>query len=190
MFNVNEHITVFNPGEQLPQVTNDSVKIYLGGTMDFSGNPQTDWQQAFIDGLAKLSDPVKGLLLIKNLNFIIFNPKVPPQNPAAPNLDNPEFVQTMKWRMQMQDMADIVFLNIMKNSVSPIPILEFGSLLGSGKLIVRASEMNNMYSQIRMYCEKYQIPLLTGKTSVKDVLLAAGGYLEKFRDNNRYPLPE
>lgn len=190
MLNVNEHITVFSPGEQLPQITNDSVKIYLGGTMDFSGNIETDWQQAFINGLAKLTDPVKGLLLIKNLNFIIFNPKLPLTSPLAPTLDNPEFVKVMNWRLQMQELSDIVFVNIMKNSVSPIPVLEFGSLLSSGKLIVRASEANRMYSHLRLYCEKFQVPLLTGQTSVKDVLLAAGGYLEKFRDNARYPLPE
>lgn len=190
MLNVNEHITVFYPGEQLPQITNDSVKIYLGGTMDFSGNVNNDWQQAFIDGLAKLTDPIKGLLLIKDLNFVIFNPKVPMQGPAGPTLDNPEFLKIMNWRLQMQDLADLVFINIMKNSVSPIPVLEFGSLLGSGKLIVRASEMNQVYSHLRIYCEKYQVPLLTGKTSVKDVLLAAGSYLDKFRDSTRYPLPE
>lgn len=190
MLNVSEHVTVFYPGEQLPQITNDSVKIYLGGTIDFSGNPETDWQQAFIDGLVKLTDPLKGLLLIKNLNFIVFNPKVPLTNPAGPTLDNPEFISVMDWRLQMQGLSDIVFLNIMKNSVSPIPILEFGSLLDSGKLIVRASEGNQVYSHIRIYCEKHQVPLLTGKTSVKDVLLAAGGYLEKFRDNAKYPLPE
>lgn len=190
MLNVNEHITVYYPGEQLPQITNDAVKIYLGGTMDFSGNAETDWQQAFIDGLAKLTDPVKGLLLIKNLNFIIFNPKQPMTGQLGPTLDNPEFVNIVKWRLQMQDLSDIVLINIMKNSVSAIPVLEFGSLLSSGKLIVRASEMNQNYSHIRLYCEKYQVPLLTGKTSVKDVLLAAGGYLEKFRDNAQYPLPE
>ena len=96
----------------------------------------------------------------------------------------------MDWRLQMQELSDIVFVNIMKNSISPIPVLEFGSLLSSGKLIVRASEANKMYSHLRLYCEKFQVPLLTGQTSVKDVLLAAGGYLEKFRDNAKYPLPE
>lgn len=190
MVEVNEHITVYYPGEVLPQLTNDSVKIYLGGTMDFSGNPETDWQQAFIDGLARLTDPIKGLLLIKNLNFIIFNPKMPMNSPMAPTLDNPEFVNIINWRLQMQNLSDIVFVNIMKNSTSPIPILEFGSMLSSGKLIVRASEMNQSYSHIRIYCEKFQVPLLTGRTTVKDVILAAGSFLEKFRDNANYQLPE
>jgi len=190
MLSVNEKITVFQPGDQLPQMTNDSVKIYLGGTMDFSGNPASDWQQAFIDGLAKLTDPLKGLLLIKNLNFFIFNPKVPPQSAVGASLDNPDFINQMQWRLQMQDMSDVIFLNIMKKSVSPVPILEFGSLVQSGKLVVRTSEEYQLYSHVRLYCEKYQIPLLTGKTSVKDVILAAGGFLEKFRDLQRYQLPE
>lgn len=189
MIQINERITVLNPGDQLPAVTNDAVKVYLGGTMDFSSSVN-DWQQIWIDGLTKLSDPISGLLLIKNVNWIIFNPHVPPQQPLAPTLDNPEFVQTMQWRMQMQDIADLVFINIMNKSVSPIPVLEFGSLVTSGKLVLRCGEQHQIYSQIRMYCEKYNVPLLTGKTSVKDVILAAGNYIQKFRDLQQMQIPE
>ncbi len=189
MLQVNERIIVLNPGDQLPMMSGDSVKVYLGGTMDFS-SANNDWQQLWIDGLVKLSDPIKGLLLIKNVNWVIFNPHVLPQNPLAPNLDNPEFVQTMQWRMQMMDQADMVFLNIMNKSVSPVPILEFGSLLTSGKLIVRCGEQHQIYSQIRLYCEKYQVPLLTGKTSVKDIILAGGNFIQKFRDLQQTQIPD
>ena len=98
----------------------------------------------------------------------------------------------MQWRMSSQDMADIVFLNIMNKSQSLSPILEFGSNLQSGKLIVRCGDQHVMYSQIRLYCEKYNVPLLTGKTSVKDVLLSAGGFLQKFQDmqSNNQNIPE
>ena len=90
----------------------------------------------------------------------------------------------------MMDMSDIVFLNIMNKSTSPTPLLEFGSLLTSGKLVVRCGEQNYCYSMIRMYCEKYNVPLLTGKTSVKDVILCAGSYIEKFRDLQQMQIPE
>ena len=189
MIQLSEKVTVLNPGDQLPQVTNDSVKLYLGGTMDF-GSVENDWQTKFQNGLLSLTDPIKGLLMIRGTNWIIFNPHVPPTQPLAPTLDNPEFVQTMQWRMQMMDMADIVFINIMNKSVSPSPILEFGSLLTSGKLVVRCGEQHQIYSQIRLYCEKYSVPLLTGKTSVKDVILCAGSYIEKFRDLQQMQLPE
>lgn len=189
MIQINEKIVVLNPGDQLPQVTNDSIKLYLGGTMDF-GSSNNDWQQKFIEGLTKLTDPLKGLLMYKNTSWIIFNPHVPPQNPLAPTLDNPEFVSTMQWRMQMMDISDVVFINIMNKSTSPIPILEFGSLLTSGKMVVRCGEQHQIYSQIRLYCEKYNVPLLTGKTSVKDVLLAMGSYTQKFQELQSLQLPE
>lgn len=181
MLQVNERIMVLNPGDQMPQVTNDSVKVYLAGTSDF-GSPSNDWQQVFIDGLTKLSDPVKGLLLIKNVNWIIFNPHVPPQQQLEPNLDNQEFVQTMQWRMNMMDQADFVFCNILNKSQSPIPVLEFGSLLTSKKLVVHCGERYRLFSQIRMYCEKYKVPLLPGRTLVKDVILAAWNLIPKFQD--------
>lgn len=189
MVQLTEKITVFYPGDQLPAMTNDCIKLYLGGTMDF-GSANNDWQQKFIDGLVKLTDPIKGLLMYKNISWIIFNPHVQPQNNLAPNLDNPEFVSTMQWRMNMIDVADVVFINILNKSKSPIPVLEFGSLLTSGKMVVRCGEQHQIYSQIRLYCEKYNVPLLTGKTTVKDVLLTMGSYTQKFQELQSLQLPE
>lgn len=191
MLQVSDKIIVLNPGDQLPQITNNSVKIYLAGTQDFA-SAENDWQQKFINGLVPLTDPFKGLLMFKSTNFIIFNPHVPFQSPAAPNLDNPQFVQVMQWRMSMMDQADMVFLNIMNKSQSPVPILEFGTLVNSNRLVVRCGEQHGMYSQIRLYCEKYNVPLLTGKTSVKDVMLAGGNFIQKTMDqgNPQTQLPE
>ena len=192
MLQVSEKIIVLNPGDQLPQITNNSVKIYLAGTQDFS-NAENDWQQKFINGLVPLTDPLKGLLMFKSTNFIIFNPHVPFESPAAPNLDNPQFIQVMQWRMSMMDQADMVFLNLLNKSKSPVPVLEFGLLANTNKLVVRCGEEYMLYSQIRLYCEKYNIPLLTGKTSVKDVMLAGGNYIQKVTDASGNPqtqLPE
>ena len=102
MLQVSERILVLSPGDQMPQTSGDAIKLYLGGTMDF-GSSENDWQQKFIDGLDKLSDPLKGLLLIKNVNWIIFNPKIMPTNNLGASLDNPEFVNNMRWRMMAQD---------------------------------------------------------------------------------------
>ena len=189
MQQVNENIIVLNPGDQLPQITNDCIKIYLAGTMDFSGI-STDWQTKFIEGLVKCTDPLNGLLMYKNTRWVIFNPHVPAQNPAAPTLDNPEFVATMNWRLAMMRAADVIFVNIMNKSKSPIPVLEFGATLTSGKAVVRCGEQHMIYSTIRLYCENFQVPLLTGKTSVKDVLLTMGSYTQKFRELQSLQLPE
>lgn len=190
MQQVSENILVLQPGDQIPQNTQDSIKIYLGGTVDF-GTQENDWQGKFIQGTTGLTDPYKGLIMLKGANIIFLNPKIMPTSGAAPGLDNPEFVQQMQWRMQMMDQADVIFLNILKKSQSHVPVLEFGSLVNSGKLVVRVSENYPMYPQIRLYCEKYNVPLLTGKTTVKDVILTMGSFLPKFRDlndpNNKLP---
>lgn len=189
MVQLSDKVTVVYPGEQLPAVTGDAVKIYLAGTIDF-GAEENNWQNKFEQGLVKLCDPIKGLLLLKHVSFIIFDPRMPLQSPVAAFLDNPEWVNVQTWRMNSMDQADFVFCNIMNKSVSPIPVLEFGSLLTSGKLIVRCGENNQIYSHIRMYCEKYAVPLLTGKTSVKDVVLCAGNYIQRFQDLQQFNLPE
>lgn len=181
MQQLSDRVVVIYPGDEVPQLTGDAIKLYLGGTMDFASSAN-DWQSKFCQALVELTDPFKGLLMYKNTNWLIFNPHVLPRTSNPPDLQNPEFVQTMQWRMNGQDMADIIFLNILNKSVSQSPILEFGSNLQSKKLIVRCGEVHPMYSQIRLYCEKYNVPLLTGKTSVKDVLLSAGGFLQKFQE--------
>jgi hypothetical protein len=190
MQQIANNILVLQPGDQMPPNTQDSIKIYLGGTVDF-GSQENDWQGKFMQGMINLTDPYKGLIMFKNANIIFLNPKIYPTSNAAPALDNPEFVQQMQWRLQMQDMADVVFLNLLMKSKSYVPILEFGSLVQSNKLIVRASENYLLYPQIRLYCEKFNIPLLTGKTTVKDVILTMGSFLPKIKDlndpNNKLP---
>ena len=190
MQQLTEKITVINPGEQLPVMNTDAVKIYLAGTMDF-GSDANDWQTRFSNGLAALTDPIKGILMFKNTNFIVINPHVPPQNNLAPNLENPEFCTTMQWRMSMMDQADVILVNIMNKSVSPVPILEFGTNLRSGKLIVRCGELHQCYPQIRLYCERYSVPLLNGTANVKDILLTMGSFVSKFQQQQpeQAPLP-
>lgn len=192
MQQLTEKILVLNPGDQIPQLNTDSVKIYLAGTMDF-GNMENDWQTKFQNGLVQMTDPLKGMLMYKSTQFVIFNPHVPPQNQVAPDLNNPEFVQVMNWRLQMQDIADVVFINILNKSKSPVPILEFGANIRSGKAIVRCGSEHMMYSQIRLYCDRYRVPLLNWTTNTKDVLLAMGGFISKFQQNStqiqQQPLP-
>jgi len=51
-------------------------------------------------------------------------------------------------------------------------------------MIVRCGEQNIMYSQIRLYCEKYNVPLLNGTANVKDILLMMGSFVSKFQQDN------
>lgn len=189
MIQLSDKVTVVYTGEELPAITNDAVKIYLAGTIDF-GSEENNWQSKFEQGLVQLCDPIKGLLLLKGVSFLIFDPRVPLPNGLAPTLDNPDFVAAQTWRMTAMDQADFVFCNILNKSISPIPVLEFGSLLRSGKLVVRCGEKHQIYSHIRMFCEKFAVPLLTGKTSVKDVILCAGNYIQRFQELQQLSLPE
>ena len=189
MNKISDKVLVLYPGEQLPATVAGAVKIYLAGTIDF-GNENNNWQGKFEAGLAALCDPTKGLLSIKDTDFVIFDPRMPMMSGLAPNLDNPEFVNIIQWRLGCMDMADFVFCNIMNKSKSSIPILEFGALCPSTKLIVRCGDQNPMYPHVRLYCEKYSVPLLTGKTSVKDVILCAGTFIKKFQELKELGIPE
>lgn len=189
MVQLNERITVINPGDQLTMGT-DAVKIYLGGTMDFSSDVN-DWQTRFQNGVVALTDPIKGILMFKNTSFIIINPHVPPQNALAPDLNNPEFCTTMQWRMNMMDQADVILVNLMNKSIEHAPLLDFATNLRTGKLIVRCGELYKSYPQVRLLCERYSVPLLNGTANVKDILLTMGSFVSKFQQQQpeQAPLP-
>lgn len=189
MQQITDKLTVLNPGDQFPTMTTDCVKIFLAGTLA----QNVDWQSAFINGVAELTDPLKGILMFKNTNFMIINPNVPAQTGLEPGheLENPEFCQKIQWCMQMQDMADVVLINIMGKSKAMQPILDFGANFRTRKAIVRCGEAHPMYPYIRLYCEKYAVPLLNGSANVKDILLTMGSFVSKFQTQQpeQAPLP-
>jgi hypothetical protein len=189
MEQITERIISIGVGEQIPQEKPEAVKIMLLGSEDTSGVPMYDWQGRFMEGLKLLTDPVKGLIMYKNLDFVILNPKGPVQNPS-PTYDNQEFHTKVNWILDNANNVDMIVLNMLKKSTQPFPLYYFGFLAQSGKMIVRCPSEYFLSGLVKISCEKFNIPLLEGKTTVKDIMLCAGSYIGKFRDQQKYQLPD
>lgn len=192
MNQVKNNLLVLGPGDQIPDGTEDALKIYLSGTVDLSGNEKFMWQEKFINGMSELVDQEKGLIMFKKYNYIIFNPYYVPQNPA-PHIMNPEFTNLKMWETQCLEVADGIFCNFLKRSTSAIPLFEFGYTARSGKLVVRCPEEYQNYALVKFYCENFNIPLLPGKTgSILSVLQSLFAYCPKFQElgNSNLMLPE
>lgn len=189
MQQISQNLYVVGPQDQWDGSLDGCIKIYLSGTVELGGQ-QLGWQEKFINGLTKITDPVNGDPRFKTKSYCVFNPKMPITNPTAA-LNNPEFCNKFRWECQGMAMADIVFCNFMKKSKSPSAI--YGLLLNAqaaGKTIVRCPLEYQGYPVVKLLSESYQIPLLGDTGNVINVMELAYQRSPKFQENNEFGLGE
>ena len=114
--------------------------IFLAGTIDM-GNSE-DWQKKTLEILDKNS-----------LNCIVYNPR----REKCPS-DN-EFDRQVNWEQDKLIESDVIFMYIAGTSKSPITLLELGEFLTSEKLIVICEEDFYRYGNVRIMCERFNVPL-------------------------------
>lgn len=189
MQQLSDNVLVLNVGDMLPEVTNDSIKIYLAGSQDL--NPANEkWQDKLTNAMVSLTSGPGAISVFKNHNWIFINPVMPPQMNNVANMSNPEFVQKVTWTHNMMSAADGIFLNFLKRSVSPLPLYEFGLTCTSNKLVVRCSEEYFQYGLVSFMCQRHGIPLLPNKSNVKDVIWSFFSLLPGLQQNQKLQLPE
>lgn len=189
MQQLSQFVTVMSPGDVLPQVTGDVIKIYLAGTEDT--NPANEhWQDKFAQAMVSLTEGPGAISVFKNKNWVLINPMSLPQMNPIPNMDNPEWVQKKDWENGMLNAADGIFFNIMKKSMSPIVMFNFGMLLNSGKMAVRCSQEYFQYGIVSYMCARHNVPLLPSNSNVKDAVWALMSICPSMQQNNNIALPE
>lgn len=138
-----------------PQVddTEDNIgrRIFLAGTIDMGNS--SDWQNTLI---SRLSDD-----RYQNLNITIYNPR----RDKELNVDDQE--EQIRWELNHLDKADVILVNILPDSKSPITLMEIGLYANSGKLVVVCPKEFYRYDNVRIVCEKYNIPLYNSPGQVK-----------------------
>lgn len=190
MQQLSENVLVLSPGDQLPPMSNDAIKIYLAGSQDLNPAGNNDWQMKIATGTVNLTEGPNAISVFKGRKWIFINPKAAPQMDPTPSLTNQEFVNKKTWEMDMANAADGIFLNFLKRSMSPLPLFEFGLFASSGKLIVRCPEEYFQYSQVSFTCQRMGITLLPTKANVKDVLWSMANMLPILQQNKAIQLPE
>ena len=120
MQQLSNNVLVLNVGDQLPEAV-DAVKIYLAGTQDL--NPANEhWQDKVCQAMVSLTEGPGAISVFKSRKWIFINPLSAPQMNPMPSPDNPEFIQKMDWCYNMMNIADGIFMNFLKKSVSPVPL--------------------------------------------------------------------
>lgn len=195
MEQVSENVFVYYPGDPIGDEAAGTVKIALVGSSSYDPSGAFAWEQKFIDGVKYYADrsmnSKTGLVMFKNLNYSILcgKPANPMQNMMM-SLDNPEFTTKTTSNLDFCDAADGIIFNFLKKSTSPAPLVLFGNLLQTGKVICRCPNEYFAYPLVKIMCERYNVPLYPGKM-VSVLLMLQGLFtLPAFQQVQQFQLPE
>jgi len=118
------------------------VKVFLAGTID-NGDSE-NWQEKVIERFKA------------NPNIRFYNPR---RKSWDKNASEDELIYQIQWEQEHLDKADLIIMAISDNSKSPISLLELGLYAKDQKMIVFCNDKFYRYMNVKLTCEKYNIPL-------------------------------
>ena len=137
---------VLKPPQDL-KLSAGKVKIFLAGTIDMGTS--IDWQA---DVATKLAD----------LDVCILNPlRAVFDVSMVQSINNPAFTEQVWWELNAQDEADIILMNFVAGSKSPISLLELGLYASSRKMVVCCPDGFWRKGNVDIVCDRYSIPVFT-----------------------------
>ena len=119
-------------------------KIFLAGSIEMG--KAEDWQSQIIDA-------------VQNSKRVIFNPRREQWDASwEQSIDNPKFREQVEWELEALENADMIIMNLVPETMSPISLLEFGLFARSGKLVVYCPDGFWRKGNVDVVCEKYNVP--------------------------------
>lgn len=136
------------------------LNLFLAGTID--NGDSIEWGKTLIDELNSC-DTVRPIM--------IYNPRRDEwnQHPSKDEMD-----EQINWELCHLERADLIVMNILPNSKSPISLMELGLFARANKMIVFCNERFYRYDNVRVVCERYGIPLY----NTNDILVIKNKVLE------------
>lgn len=143
-------IKIFTPPHQWDNSTYTingilPVNIFLGGIID--NGDSFNHQDALISELKK-SETAHPLC--------IYNPR---RAEWSSSDDHTEIDKQIKWELTHLERADLIVMNILASSKSPISLMEIGLFARENKLLVFCPKDFYRYDNVRVVCGSYGIPL-------------------------------
>ena len=134
-------------------------KVFLAGTIE--NGESVDWQEE----IAKYGS---------SIGLTMFNPRRKNWDKSDTKHDLHEQIN---WELNHMEKADIIIMNILGDSKSPISLLELGLYARYNKLVVFCPKSFYRYDNIEVVCTKYGIELYSiddykaNIAQIKEVLL-------------------
>ena len=128
---------------------NTQFRLFLAGTIDM-GNSE-DWQDKFVKSISQMKHPYG-----KNPDyFVLYNPRRDEHFGDDPK----EFEYQVNWELDHLEACDRIVMCILGTSKSPISLMELGLFARTIKLHVICEPNFYRHENVRIVCERYQIPL-------------------------------
>lgn len=186
------NLLVLGPGENVPEGCEDSLKIFLAGSIDLSNNSEYKWQEKFINGMKQIvsTEPGKGISPFNKYNWILVNPYCSLKNPV-PTIMNQEWTMYKNWELEAYNWCDGIFLNFLKKSTNPITLFTLGYICQSGKVVVRLPDEYFQSGLVRLITTKFGVPCIPGKVgNILNVIQNFFSFIPKFQEVTKFNLPE
>ena len=140
--------------------TVEGFTLFLAGSIEM-GNA-TDWQES----LSTYLDEQAGL------HGTIFNPRRKDWDSSwTQEQKNEQFNYQVNWEMERLNQSDIIFMNILPDTKSPITLLELGLHAVAGNLIVCCPKGFWRKGNVDIVCTRYGIPLFENYEDAVGALL-------------------
>jgi hypothetical protein len=123
----------------------DKISIFLAGTIDM-GNSE-DWQ-------TKIANRYK------DKDLVFYNPRRDSWDSSwEQTIENPQFYQQVNWELNALDKCDIIILNFLETSQSPISLLELGLYANTKKIFVCCPDKFYRSGNVQVVCDRIGIPI-------------------------------
>lgn len=132
---------------QAPQtiVPGETPAIFLAGSIELGKS--VDWQQTVLEHFQER--PVT-----------LYNPRRSDWDSSwTLSADDPQFNEQVSWELEALRRSDLIIMNLLPGTLSPISLLELGLFAASGKLRVCCPIDFQRAGNVEIVCQQYNIPL-------------------------------
>ena len=124
---------------------NSEKSIFLAGTIDKGSS--VNWQE-------------EAIKFFHTTPYNIFNPRRDDwDNSWEQKIDDEKFNEQVNWELTAMEKADLIIMNFLPYSQSPVTLLEFGLFAKTNKLMVCCPDEFWRSGNIHIICNRYGVPL-------------------------------
>ncbi len=136
--------------EKISEVT--GTVIFLAGTID--NGEAINWQQ-------------ETEKFFEEKNCTLLNPRREDWDNSWPQQSSdPQFAEQVNWELDAMEKADMIIMNFLPYSKSPVTLLELGLMAASGKLLVCCADNFWRRGNVEIVCQRHGIPLYNNMNSL------------------------